>query len=99
MHLELPLERRRGRAAQLSFATEAMDRLPQRTDYALTPSPLGLHLLGRDEDALEAPIEALPRYEARVRKAMARRGAKAGHGPALDGLEPLHPRKARKETN
>lgn len=114
MHLELPLEqlvRRRGRAPQLAFATEAMDHLPPRADYALMPSPLGLHLLARDEDALEALIGALRqaygrlldvaparvrfiegvrteepvmhleisverRYEAPVRKAMARRGAR-----------------------
>lgn len=34
MHLELPLEqlvRRRGKGAQLSFATEAMQRMPRRS--------------------------------------------------------------------
>ena len=114
MQLELPLEqlvRRRGGACQLTIATEAMDRVPRRVEYALAPSPLGLHLLARDEDALEAPLGALRkkygrsldvaaprvrliegvgteepvmhveisverRHEAKVRQAMARRGAR-----------------------
>lgn len=69
MQLELPLEqlvRRRGRACQLSFATEAMDRVPRRVEYALAPSALGLHLLARDEDALEAPLGALRRNYGRM---------------------------------
>lgn len=62
MHLELPLEqlvRRRGKGAQLSFATEAMQHLPRRNDFVPAPSPLGLHLLARDEEALEGANRAL----------------------------------------
>ena len=62
MHLELPLEqlfRRRGLGAQLAFATEAMERMPRRRDFVATPSTLGLHVVAKDEEALEAPAEAL----------------------------------------
>jgi predicted membrane GTPase involved in stress response len=62
MHLDLPLEqlfRRRGAGTQLSFATEAMERMPRRRDFVAAPSTLGLHVLAKDEDALEAPAEAL----------------------------------------
>jgi predicted membrane GTPase involved in stress response len=62
MHLDLPLEqlfRRRGLGAQLAFATEAMERMPRRRDFVAAPSTLGLHVLAKDEEALEAPAEAL----------------------------------------
>jgi hypothetical protein len=62
VHLELPLEqlvRRRGKGAQLSFATEAMQHLPRRNDFVPAPSPLSLHLLARDEEALEGANRAL----------------------------------------
>jgi predicted membrane GTPase involved in stress response len=62
MHLDLPLEqlfRRRGYGAQLAFATEAMERMPRRRDFVAAPSTLGLHVLAKDEEALEAPAEAL----------------------------------------
>jgi hypothetical protein len=62
MHLELPLEqlvRGRGQSAQLAFATEAMARLPRRKDVVAAPSALGLHLLARDEEALEGPAQVL----------------------------------------
>jgi translation elongation factor EF-G len=62
MHLELPLEqlfRRRGLGAQLAFATEAMELMPHRKDFVATPSRLGLHVVAKDEEALEAPAEAL----------------------------------------
>lgn len=62
MHLELPLEqlvRRRGKGAQLSFATEAMQRMPRRNDFVAAPSPLGLRVLAKDEEALETPIATL----------------------------------------
>lgn len=62
MHLDLPLEqlfRRRGIGVQLSFATEAMERMPRRNDFLATPSLLGLHVLARDEVALEVPAETL----------------------------------------
>ena len=62
MHLELPLEqlfRRRGKGTQLPFATEAMERVPRRNDIVATPSPLGLHVLAKDEEALEVPAVTL----------------------------------------
>jgi hypothetical protein len=62
MHLELPLEqlfRRRGKGTQLPFATEAMERVPRRNEFVATPSPLGLHVLAKDEEALEVPAVTL----------------------------------------
>jgi predicted membrane GTPase involved in stress response len=62
MHLELPLEqlfRVHGKGPQLSFATEAMERMPRRNDFVATPSPLGLHVLAKDEEALEVPAGTL----------------------------------------
>lgn len=62
MYLDLPIEqvlRRRDTRFQLGFGAEAKEMVPQRDEYMLLPSHKGLHVLGRNEDALSAPIEVL----------------------------------------
>jgi len=62
MYLDLPIEqvlRRRDTRFQLGFGNEAKEMVPKRDEYMLLPSQKGLHVLGRNEDALSAPIEVL----------------------------------------
>ena len=62
MYLDLPIEqvlRRRDTRFQLGFGAEAKEMVPQRDEYMLLPSHKGLHVLGRNEDALSPPIEVL----------------------------------------
>jgi predicted membrane GTPase involved in stress response len=62
MYPDLPIEqlvRRKDTRFQLGFATEAKLRLPPNEDFALAPSPKGLRVLGRNEDALGTPVEIL----------------------------------------
>jgi hypothetical protein len=56
-HLELPLEqlyRLRDADDQLAFAGEALAHVPRRHDIGAHASALGLHVLARDEEALQA---------------------------------------------
>ena len=62
MHPDLPIEqlvRRKDTRFQLGFATEAKELLPPTDDFVLAPSPKGLRVLGRNEDALGTPVEIL----------------------------------------
>ena len=62
MNFDLPIEqlvRRADTRFQLGFATEAMERLGVRDEFALSPSRRGLHVLARNEDGLVAPVGAL----------------------------------------
>ena len=62
MYLDLPIQqllRRKDTRFQLGFAHEARDILPRSDDIHLTPSPKGLQVFGRTEDALERPVEVL----------------------------------------
>lgn len=61
-YLHLPIEQRVRRTDtrfQLGFASEAKELLPENDAYLLRPSRAGLQVLGRDEQALAAPVEAL----------------------------------------
>lgn len=53
------LARRRGVRGQFHFASEAKRRIPQRDDFVAAKSHRGLHLLGRGEQALATPLDAL----------------------------------------
>jgi hypothetical protein len=62
MYPDLPIEqlvRRKDTRFQLGFATEAKELLPPTDDFVLAPSPKGLRVLGRNEDALGTPVEIL----------------------------------------
>lgn len=62
MYLDLPIEqvvRRRDTRFQLGFGAEAKERVPKCEEYMLLPSQKGLHVLGRNEDALATPVEVL----------------------------------------
>jgi predicted membrane GTPase involved in stress response len=64
MNFDLPIEqlvRRTDTRFQLGFAIEAKERVPLRDEFVLSASHKGLHVLGRNEDSLSAPIEALRR--------------------------------------
>ncbi len=64
MNFDLPIEqlvRRTDTRFQLGFAIEAKERVPLRDEFVLSASRKGLHVLGRNEDSLSAPIEALRR--------------------------------------
>lgn len=62
MYLDLPIEqlvRRKDTRFQLGFATQAKEVLPPKDEFVLAPSPKGLRVLGRNEDALGRPVEIL----------------------------------------
>ena len=62
MYPDLPIQqlvRRNDTRFQLGFANEARDLVPPRDEFVLAPSSKGLHVMGRNEDALGAPVEAL----------------------------------------
>ena len=62
MYPDLPIEqlvRRRDTRFQLGFATEAKELMPAKDDFVLAPSSKGLRVLGRNEDALDTPVEIL----------------------------------------
>jgi hypothetical protein len=62
MYPDLPIEqlvRRKDTRFQLGFATEAKELLPPRDEFVLAPSSKGLRVLGRNEDALDTPVEIL----------------------------------------
>jgi hypothetical protein len=59
---DLPIEqlvRHKDTRFQLGFATEAKELLPAKDEFILAPSPKGLRVLARNEDALGAPVEIL----------------------------------------
>ena len=65
MHPEFPLERictHRCEPVQLTFARNAMQRLPQHDDSCVEASHQGLVLRGETESALERDIELLREY-------------------------------------
>ena len=62
MYPDLPIEqlvRRKDTRFQLGFATEAKGLLSPKDEFVLAPSPKGLRVLGRNEDALGTPVEIL----------------------------------------
>jgi translation elongation factor EF-G len=62
MHLDLPIEqlvRRRDSRFQAGFAREARELVPARDEFALAVSARGLHVMARNEDALQPPMETL----------------------------------------
>jgi Elongation factor G C-terminus len=62
MYPDLPIEqlvRRKDTRFQLGFAAEAKELLPDNDEFMLAPSPKGLRVLGRNEDALGTPVEVL----------------------------------------
>ena len=62
MHLDMPIEqlvRRTDTHFQMGFATEARERIPRTEEFALQTSKNGLVVLGRNEEALEPPVQAL----------------------------------------
>lgn len=62
MHLDMPIQQalqRTDTRFQYGFAREAKERVPESEDFLLEPSRSGLLVLGRNEDALAAPVEAL----------------------------------------
>jgi hypothetical protein len=62
MYPDLPIEqlvRRKDTRFQLGFASEAKELLPAKDDFVVAPSSKGLRVLGRNEDALGAPVEIL----------------------------------------
>ena len=62
MYADLPIQqllRRKDTRFQLGFAHEAREIMPQSDEFHLAPSPKGLQVLGRNEDALEKPVELL----------------------------------------
>ena len=62
MYPDLPIEqlvRRKDTRFQLGFATEAKQLLPPKDEFVVAPSPKGLRVFGRNEDALGTPVEIL----------------------------------------
>ena len=62
MYPDLPIEqlvRRKDTRFQLGFATKAKEVLPPKDEFVLAPSPKGLRVLARNEDALGTPVEIL----------------------------------------
>jgi hypothetical protein len=62
MYVDLPIQqllRRKDTRFQLGFAHEAREILPQSDEFHAAPCPKGLQVLGRNEDALERPVEVL----------------------------------------
>jgi hypothetical protein len=53
------LARRRNARGQFRLASEAKTLIPVRQDLLVAKSHRGLHLFGRDEECLEAPVRAL----------------------------------------
>ena len=53
------LARRRNARGQFRFASEAKPLIPVRNDVLVAKSNSGLHLFGRDQTCLEAPVRAL----------------------------------------
>jgi hypothetical protein len=61
-YLHLPIEqvvRRIDTRFQAGFATEAREMFPDNEEYALTGSRAGLHILAKNEEALEMPLDTL----------------------------------------
>jgi hypothetical protein len=62
MHPDMPIEqlvRRTDTRFQLGFAAQARERLAAGDEFALHSSKNGLVVLGRNEEALEPPVNAL----------------------------------------
>ena len=62
MYLDLPIQqlvRRKDTRFQFGFANEAKDLVPTRDEFVLAASPKGLHVLARNEESLQAPVEVL----------------------------------------
>jgi predicted membrane GTPase involved in stress response len=62
MHPDLPIEqllRCRDTRFQFGFASEAKRLVPAREEFVLSASNNGLHVLGRNEESLAAPVEVL----------------------------------------
>ena len=61
-YLHLPIEqvvRRTDTRFQIGFATEAREMFPENEEYVLTGSRAGLHVLAKNEEALEMPVDIL----------------------------------------
>ena len=73
MHQDMPIQQvlqRTDTRFQYGFAREAKERVRESEDFLLEPSRSALLVLGRNEDALAAPVETLrelygPRLEVR----------------------------------
>jgi hypothetical protein len=62
MYLDLPIQqllKRKDTRFQLGFANEARELVPPHDEFVLAPSPHGLRVLGRNEDALNRPVDVL----------------------------------------
>jgi len=62
MHFDLPIQqllRRKGTRFQFGFAKEARPMVPEGDEFVLAASQKGLHVLAKNEDALQMPVEAL----------------------------------------
>ena len=62
MYLDLPIQqlvRRKDTRFQFGFANEAKDLVPARDEFVLAASGKGLHVLARNEESLQAPVEVL----------------------------------------
>lgn len=62
MYPHLPIEQllqREGTPFQFAFATEARELLPEGEEFLLNASHKGLTVLGRNEESLAVPVEAL----------------------------------------
>lgn len=62
MHFDMPIEqvlRRIDTRFQFGFANEAREFIPESEQFLLKASNAGLLVLGRNEDALAAPVETL----------------------------------------
>ena len=61
-YLHLPIEqvaRRTDTRFQIGFATEAKELFPDNDEYLIAGSRAGLHILGKNEEALAMPLEIL----------------------------------------
>jgi hypothetical protein len=61
-YLHLPIEqvvRRKDTRFQAGFAVEVKEMFPENEEYVLTGSRAGLHILGKNEEALEMPVDIL----------------------------------------
>ena len=61
-YLHLPIEqvvRRTDTRFQIGFATEAKELFPDNEEYVVNGSRAGLHILGKNEEALALPVEIL----------------------------------------
>jgi predicted membrane GTPase involved in stress response len=62
MHFDMPIEqvlRRTDTRFQFGFANEAKQLVQEKAEFLLRVSAAGLLVLGRNEDALAAPVETL----------------------------------------